>query len=76
MTIAAAPAHSGYMKKVLDMANWIQGAVGRKVTIAATSSTVDTATYYESDGTTVAFTMVTTYNNSGHDAIVSVERTV
>ena len=52
---------------------WVTGKVGRKITITASSATVDEVEFIE-NGVSL-MTMVITYNNGSHDVVLEVERT-
>jgi len=58
----------------LAVGTFVAGKVGHKIERAVISATVDDYSYY--DGATLLYTIRVTYNNSTHDDVDSVERTV
>ncbi len=58
----------------LAVSGFISAKQGHKIVRSAVSPTIDTYSFY--DGSTLLYTLQITYNNSSHDEIDLVERTV
>lgn len=58
----------------LAIGSFVAGKVGHKIERDIISATVDDFSYY--DGASLLYTIRVTYNNSSHDEVDSVERTV
>lgn len=58
----------------LAVGTFVAGKVGHKITRTIISATVDDYSYF--DGSNLLYTIRVTYNNSAHDEVNQVERTV
>ena len=58
----------------LAVSGFVTAKVGHKIVRTVVSSTIDQFSFY--DGSTLLYTLQITYNNSSHDEIDLVERTV
>lgn len=58
----------------IAVGSFVAGKLGHKITRTVVSATVDDFSYY--DGAVLLYTLRVTYNNSSHDEVNQVERTV
>lgn len=68
--------NTGYASAlVIERSNWVTAQAGRKLGMTYPDAVTEVATYYESDGTTVAMVVTTVYVDSTKAKILSVTRT-